>query len=308
MRSFKIYIKIAMWLLSLFLILWGAEKVYDFFLLQNKDIKASYVTNEKINADVLVVGACEAFSTVRPDFVEETTGLKTYNLGTNHSLPSEMYALLYLYLQNNKAPKTLILQLSEQALDTRFNTFNSFRFAQFNDEHIHKIIAEKDPQYYAAFAFPFGKYAMYNRMFTFNVKEGFIDWYYGSKSNFEDGYYKPFDLHVSLEYTKSKYGKSVYFKNDSLELQYVEKIVQLSQKHNITVKAFALPMWKGAEVVVKNKDEINAELDSILFVNGVCYQQFNNLEFTYDSTAYMTPFRVKSSVADEVVGELKIER
>ena len=86
----KIY-KLFFLSLLLLLILVVLEKTYSFLLAHNKNIKVSYVTSEKINAEVLILGNCVPYTTISPKILQEKTNLKTYNLAEHNADFAENY-------------------------------------------------------------------------------------------------------------------------------------------------------------------------------------------------------------------------
>jgi hypothetical protein len=106
---------------ALFLLLIGGSVVsrFDFYLTNppgnviTLGLTALKFQTEKIDADILFVGDSTALFGIIPSVVERETGLKAYNLGLtiNAFIYGEPF-LLRRYLQMNKPPKYIVLQIN----------------------------------------------------------------------------------------------------------------------------------------------------------------------------------------------------
>lgn len=299
MRSFKLILKFFFWAFCVWVVLASLEWIFSKALMYNKDLKSSYVATTKINADVLIMGSCEALSAINPSIIEQSTAYTAYNLATNHSLPSELFALLHLYLQNNEAPKFILIHLSEESFDSRYQTFNSFRFTHFNDSIIQNVIKTKDPNYFNSFKFPFLKYALRNDLYLHKVKEGIMDEIFNSKPLYPNGYhYRPYKQFISHQELTNKYGNPIVFNNDSLEMTYFSQLIDLCFEKNIYIIPYKFPIWSGMDKILKNKSATH-EIEALL-------EQYNiellNLDYCYeDSNLFYRPFRLKNFVCDSLV-------
>ncbi len=302
MRNFKVYKSLSLWVLSLLSLLYAADYAFGFFLLQNRDMKSSYVTTTKINADVLILGSCEARSTINPAVLEEETGLSAYNLATNHSLPSEMYGLLYLYISHNEKPAYVVFQFSEDNFDRNFQVFHTYRFAHIHDSEIKELLALNAPEYYRLFKFPFLRYAVYNNLLLHKVKEGFRHWAGRIEPENARGYfYNTWGQFVSQEGVNKKYGTEFYYNNDAEEVAYLHKMLQLCTENNIEVRAFRLPIWCGMDNILMNRQEINQEIAAVFAAYDVHYQCLTDEECWQDSRLYYIPFLLNAEVCDSLV-------
>lgn len=269
---------------SLFtLILIACEKLYDFFLLENHNIKTSYITKEKVNADVLILGNCVPYTTISPEIIEEKTKLKTYNLAEHNADFAENYLSIYLYLKNNKAPKFALLYISPETFDDRYNSFNSCRFSSFlNEDVVAKVIQEEDPKYYKWTAIPFMKYGYYNNQFTFNVIQGGKHYFQKRHTPYlKDGFNPHFNLEnkSNIAFNES-YVRNQEFKWSKTKEKYLIQLIQLAQKKKIKLIFYESPMYTKLLKFQANRKDILDRTKRIANAYKIDYLVFDTMEIS----------------------------
>jgi hypothetical protein len=305
--------KSIIWLLAIFLSMFLLDKAYEFSLKENLNIKASYVLQEKINADILILGSCEAMSVADPDVIDSVCDLSSYNLASNHASISEQYLNLYLYLKNNKAPEVLLMHIGGENLDSRFNIFNGFRFAHLMDDSVvYKTLQDKDSIYIRLNRFPFLKYAYYNDFFTFHALQGFKHFFsqktipYNS-NGFE---YLDVDINDDIDKINSTYPQGIYYQWDTTEERYLYKIIDLAKANNIRLIVYQSPVWNGAYAFLKNKKEMDARIEKLAIENAIEYVQFDMPEISANKSNYITLLRLNRNNArifSSVLGKYLIQ-
>ena len=276
--------KIALVLGFILVILISLEKVYDFFLLENRNIKASYISKEKINAEVLIEGNCTTYSMIYPDIIEKETKLKTYNLAEHNSGFSENYLNLYLYLKKNKAPKYLVLLVSPESFDERYDVFTSYRFSHLlNDKIVSEIVKEKDPNYFKWTSLPFLKYSYYSDEIHFNAIQG-IKYYYSNKHlPFLVKGNRPLD-HVP-NYTKSYTLHPKFIWNRSLENHFI-KLIHLAKKNKIKIILYESPMYTTDLKIQINRVDFLNKIRKIAKKNTLDYFVFDTLKISESNSNF----------------------
>jgi hypothetical protein len=292
--------KSIIWLLALFFSLFLLEKAYKFALKENLNIKASYVLKKKINADVLILGSCEAMSMVSPDVIDSVSNLSAYNLATNHASISEQYLHLYLYLRNNKAPEVLLMHIGGENLDSRFNIFNGYRFVHLMDDSIvYQTIREKDSIYIRLNNFPFLKYAYYNDFFTFRAMQGFKHFTNKKATPYNSKGFEYYNIDIDEEIKKinTNYPQGIFYQWDKSEEQYLYKIIDLAKANNIRLIIYQSPVWEGAYTYLKNKKEMDARIEKIATENSIEYILFDIPEISAYKSNYITLLRLNKKNA-----------
>ncbi len=284
------------------LILFFAAIICCLFLLQfffsfgvkhNLNIKSSYVSSHKINADILVMGPCEPLWMVAPEVVTKKTNLSCYNLANSHSDFADNYLHLHLYLQNNKAPKYMLLFVTPESFDTNYNTFYSYRFSSFlNDTIVANTVKECDKDFYRYTSFPFMKYGYYSHQTFFNALQGWKH-YFTKKTlpYYADGFEPPakivWDNHY--ENLKKKYPKGYSFAWDTLREKYLYKLLWLCKEHHIKVVMYESPiLWETAKNQ-PNRQDFMQQINFMAKNMNFPFISFQDLPLAKNKKYYVSP-------------------
>ncbi|HEY1040902.1 MAG TPA: hypothetical protein VGF30_15920 [Bacteroidia bacterium] len=247
----------------------------------NRNTKAEYVQSKKIDADIVFHGPCEPLWMIDPAQIDPQIKKTSYNLALSHSDFADNYLHLYLYLENNKAPKYLFLYVTPESMDKKFNTFNTFRFANYtNDSLVAEVIKENDPAYYKWMNIPFMRFAYYNTYTSFNAVQG-CKHYFNNKTEayFPNGFEPPakitWDNH--LEDMQHQYPKGYSFIIDSLRVKYLHKTIELAQSKGVKVILYESPVLKESLSNLKNREDVVKLIDNIAWEHNAIYKQFDDL-------------------------------
>jgi hypothetical protein len=268
----------------------GLSRLYDFALSKNCNIKASYVQNTKIDADILIHGPCEPLWMIYPKLLDIQTGVKSYNLALSHSDFADNYLHLYLYLKKNKAPRFLFLYVTCESMDDTYNTFHTYRFAPYvGDPVVDAVLKENDSSYFRWTTIPFMKYAYYNNNINFDVIQG-LKHYSAHKifPRFADGYEIPFqrvwDNH--LDTFIKLYPDGYQFKWGGLREKYLRKIIEMSLQHGTQVVLYESPVLNEALAYQPNRPEVINRIRAIADSYGIKYVQFQDMEMAKSRKYY----------------------
>jgi hypothetical protein len=280
-------------------LLFMLEKVYDHFIYQNKNIKTNFIATEKVNAEILFEGSCIPYQTINPSIIENETGLKTYNLASNHSDLAENYLNIYLYLNNNPAPKIIFLFTGPETFDENYNGFNSYRYTCFvDDRKVDEVINELDPNYHKYLWFPFMKYAYYNSKITFPVLQGVKH----SLNNKHlpyliDGYDSPFKTidKFNLLY-KDLYKNQIEFQWSKNREKYLMKIINLCQASKIQLVLFDPPsLLLNIKKHQNNRQIIRKKIKAIALKNNIPFWIFDSLKVCYQKEKFVSNYHLIES-------------
>lgn len=93
----------------------------------------------RIDADIVIYGASRAWRHFDPRILEDSTGLKVYNLGIDGYNFNMQYYRHLVYLQHNHPPRMIVLSLNEDSMDTMTYLYNPQQFmAYLGDSVIRK--------------------------------------------------------------------------------------------------------------------------------------------------------------------------
>lgn len=289
-------------ILFLLISLKGLELLYGFFLLENRNIKSAYVSKEKINAEVLILGPCVPVWMISPTILDKHTGLKSFNLAQSHSDLADNFLHLHLYLKNNLPPKYLLLYISPESFDIRYNEFNTYRFASFlGDTVVNDIIKKQDPEYYKWSGFPFMAYAYYSNKINFNVLQGVKHFASGkNKAYFEDGFEPPFEIWKSdsQAFTES-YPKNQNFIWSSNREGYLNKIIQICKAFNIKLILFESPIYSQSAKFQPNRSVFINRIKEISNYNKIEYLNFDTMLISNDKDNFKTTINLNKKASEE---------
>lgn len=292
MKNRKTY-KIAVIIIGLIVCLFVLEKAFDFGIRHNLNLKLSYVSSNKIDAELLVLGPCEPLWMVSPEILQEETAMKCYNLANSHSDFADNYLHLLLYLQNNKAPKSLLMYVTPESFDTNYNTFYSYRFSAFmNDETVDKTVAECDTDFYKWSKVPFMRYGYYNHQTWFLAIQGWKH-YFSKKPRpyYPDGFEPPARIVWDNHYDNLKklYPKGYTLSWSSMRQKYFEKIIDLCKQKNIEVVLYESPILKEVADYQYNRALRVEMIQGITKKYGLTFLQFENVGWAGDRRYFISP-------------------
>jgi hypothetical protein len=279
--------------LTIICCLFVLQFLFNFGIKHNLNIKTSYVTSHKIDADFLVLGPCEPLWMVAPAIITKKTKLSCYNLAGVHSDFADNYLHLYLYLQNNKAPAYLLLFTSPQSFDLNNNTFYSYRFSSFlQDTVVANTVKECDSAFYTWSKIPFVKYAYFSHQTLFNVLQGWK--HYFTKRTlpyYPDGFEPPakivWDNHA--ESIKKKHPKGNDFMLGGLREKYLYKILTLCKEKHIQVFMYESPVLKKMMANSSNQQDFEQQINFVAKNMNLPFISFKNLPMAEDKKQYISP-------------------
>jgi hypothetical protein len=281
LKQVRTGIKIIISIAVLYGILCALDALYAFGLKQNRNLKTAYVQSKKIDADILFHGPCEPLWMLDPAQIDPLTNRPSYNLSLSHSDFADNYLHLYLYLQNNKAPEYLFLYVTPESLDKHFNTFNTYRFAEFMDDSlVAAVVKENDSRYYSFSKIPFMRFAYYNSRITFPVLQGYKHYFSGRSEAFYTSGFEPparivWDNH--LEDMQKQYPEGYRFVTDSLRLKYLQKTIELAKERKTNVILYESPVLTESLKHLANRDEMIEQIRSVAKNYNIPYKQFDDL-------------------------------
>lgn len=282
------------WLIFLLLLLGSLfllEKIFDFGLKHNLNLKSGYVSSHKIDADILILGPCEPLWMVSPEIITKKTGLSCYNLASSHSDFADNYVNLQLYLSNNRLPKYILLYVTPESFDTNYNTFHTYRFAPFlGQDDVRGTIGECDPGYHKVSRIPFMPYAYYSHESVFLALQGWKHYFENrQKPYYPDGFEPPakmvWDNHH--ENLKKLYPNGYKFSWSKLRERYFSAILNDCVKSGIPVILYESPILKEITDYQVNRELF---LERIRHnTGGFSYVTFDKLPWAADRKYFISP-------------------
>src|SRR4051812_42450546 len=260
-----------------FVVLYGSlfllDKAFEFGIRHNLNIKSSYITAHKIDADLLVLGPCEPLWMVSPEVISENTALSCYNLGESHSDFADNYLDLYLYCKNNKMPDYLLVYVTPESFDTNYNTFHTYRFAPFlKDEVISHVVNDCRGSGSLWEIFPFMRFGHYNHQTAFSALQGWKHFLSGKeKPHYPDGFEPPakivWDNHH--ENLKKAYPSGYKFTWNALREKYFEKLLDFNKGGKTKVILYESPVLQEIADYQVNRAEFLERIEKMAKNHGI---------------------------------------
>ena len=289
----KITYKLGLTLIALVLCLFFFEKLFDFGIKHNLNLKLSYVSSHKLDAQLLVLGPCEPLWMVSPEILTKQTQLSCYNLANSHSDFADNYLHLDIYLKNNKAPRYLLMYVTPESFDTNYNTFYSYRFSAFlNDVVVSKTVAECDKNFYKWSGVPFLKYGYYSHQTCFLALQGWKHYFSKKQSPYyPDGFEPPAKIVWDNHYDNLKklYPKGYTLTWSALREKYLQKIIDLCKEKKIEIIFYESPILKEVSDYQYNRVLYVEKINEIANRNGINFLQFENTSWAKNREYFISP-------------------
>jgi hypothetical protein len=286
------YKKLIVGILTLFLVLIGLEKAYDYFLRNNVNLKSSYVASHRIGADALFLGPCEPLWMMDPALFKTYTGFNAYNLSTVHANFAENEVMLRLYLEQNPSPKFLFLYVTTESVDGSFNLFNTYAFPQLLHKNwVRERVQEEDPDYSRWTVIPFMKYAYYGNFISFSVIQG-MKHVFSDRTTpyFKDGFVPPHGIvwDGRMEDFKSRYPAGKLFNWNTKEIESLKRIVDEAKQHGIQLIFYESPMLNEIKPFVLNRADIKQKITKFAGENGIPYWVFDTMKISDSRSCFFS--------------------
>jgi hypothetical protein len=285
--------KLGVIVIAFILCLFVFQKLFDFGIKHNLNLKLSYVSSQKIDAELLILGPCEPLWMVSPEILTRQMQLSCYNLASSHSDFADNYLHLSVYLKHNKAPKTLLLYVTPESFDTNYNTFYSYRFSAFlNDTLVSGTVAECDKNFYKWSDVPFMKYGYYSHQTCFLAIQGWKHYFAKKKDPYyPDGFEPPAKIVWDNHYDNIKklYPKGYRLGWSALREKYLQKIIRLCKEKEIKVIFYESPILKEISDYQVNRVLYVEKINEIAAQSNIEFLQFENVDWARDRAYFISP-------------------
>ncbi|MDO5981673.1 hypothetical protein [Flavivirga spongiicola] len=126
------------------------------------------IFNGKINSDIIIIGNSKAEAHYNPKIIENFTKHTAYNLGISGTPLNILKIRWQSYINNNKLPKLLIIDVDNNILGTSNSLFEKFQYLPYTSKKEYQdIVKYLDEDYYYEKIIPMYKYRGYE-MQVFN--------------------------------------------------------------------------------------------------------------------------------------------
>lgn len=198
------------------------------------DVTSFYNIKED-TLDIVFFGSSHSYSTFNPEYIEENTGLKSYNFATQQQPIQITYHYMIEALKYQK-PKYFVLESHMLTIDQDYaeegtvrDALDKMRMSKNKINAINVSVENKDDR--ASYYLNIIKYhSRYNSLTKNDIKEGILQ--QGIDNNGFIGLESKPEIKVdNKQVLKDATKKEIYYKN----IEYLNKIIKLAEDNDITL-------------------------------------------------------------------------
>ncbi len=229
--------------------------------------------------DFAILGSSRAYRSFDMIQLSRLTNKVCINLGTNGSGYVDNYLILYLFLKNNNAINTLLLQVDIYSLNSKKsfrNAFHTHEFLPYWQDSIVKVSLNPYLDKKELFVWnwvPPIRYFKYNKYFSPQEVIRRVRLRNSDNSPFDKTLGGPTDNSLDERELQDNFIITSNQKRSlaDLDIEYLNKIIALCKEHNINILAFKAPELLAHQKSILNYDDLGMKIDSILRNNDILY-------------------------------------
>jgi len=276
------------------------------------NIKLSFEQKTSDDFDGVIHGPCEPLFSIDPEIIQNLTGLKLLNIAQRHTDFADNYLQLYLYLKKHPKTKFVLLYVTPESFDVRFNTFHSYRYTPYlNDAEVFDVVKNLDSKYAKWLFLPMMKYSYYNYYKNYEVVQGLKHWWLkDSVPYFSKGYTQHSDSKSVTGYTLPQnlifhnfvsttelenrqlyyelYKENPVFVWDVNREKYLLKIIDLCKKQNTQLILFESPVYTKGFQNQSNRFKILQKIKFIAQQNQIPFWLFDDLQMNNNKENFVS--------------------
>ncbi len=235
-------------------------------------------------ADVAIYGSSRAWVHIDPEIIEKHTGLTAYNYGIDGHNFKLQYLRHKLLLQNNPAPKYILVSLDVFTLDQRKDLYNSDQFLPYIfQKDIRAFTSSYEGYSYLEYGVPLIRYIGRKdvvKSALWGVSEGNL-----KQSKRTKGY-----LGVHREwnddFAKARASRdSLQAKFDEQTISLFQQFIEESKELGIQVMFVYTPEYIDGQNFISNRDEVIEK-----YIQIASQYQIPFLNYSQDSLSYDTQY------------------
>ena len=206
----------------------------------------------KINSDIAIYGASNAWAQIDPEILEDSLNIKAYNFG-NDGVNFWLQNLRHKeYLKNNKQPKYILLTLNYSILDKRKDLYNLYQYMPYMlwNKDIKEYTSSYKGFTFLDYDLPFIRYVGKPNEIKIALKKAFIN-----KKDIPLRYrgYKP---HENVWSGKFSNLKSINVTFSPIVVEKFESFLNECKDKNIKVVFVFPPSYVNAPKYIINTEQI----------------------------------------------------
>ena len=283
----KFIFKLIKTILLIYFITFGVQLIVDFYLAKENSCNTNTwhkIYSGKLNTEIAILGTSRAEVHYDPEIIGNITGLKTYNLGISGTKYDCLSIRWQSFINRNKKPQILILDLDAGALKNSKELYGKFQYLPFSYSKEYKSVAKNlDSDYLCEKIIPLYKYRAYEMSVYKQLKSlknpkycpSHVNGYFEHDIKWIERDYQNFKKILQKDKIRKEYDLKIYSKG----LSTLNSITEYCKKHNIQVYFIWSPSYYEShpyQLTLKN------HIDSIL-TKAAKEKHIKYFNFTKDS-------------------------
>jgi len=241
------------------------------------------ISKGQINTDIIISGSSRAYVHYNPEIITQKTNLSCFNIGTNGSELDHQIPKLKFYLNNNKAPKILIQDISIHSLNNfKSKVYDPYKYLPYiNDKDLYKGFLNIDKYFWVHKYFPITNFIYYNTNFQRHIIREFVLSMKNGKDNLINGFL-PQNLswsETSDTFLKEMTGIKYSIRDENIQL--LKEEIELCKKNNIKLIFVISPLYFESLQKVENSTEIINTIKNVSESNQIIFINYLNSDVNY---------------------------
>lgn len=298
MRKF-IY-KILIYLVVFYGLLFGLERFTDHLLDSENTCNNNtwyQVYHGNIDAEVVILGNSRAEGNYNPKVINNYSGFSTYNLGLNGTPINQLLIRWNLYINHNKFPKILVLDVNYILMGEGKEIYDKFQYLPYTNTPEYGMVAKNlDAEYLWEKYIPMYKYRGYEMDVIRRLRNSEAnckDWYKGYHGNEVEWIEKDYlSLKKRMVSDTSSFQPANYSKGE----RALHEILAFCEQHSIKVLlAWSPDYYEFAPFRKDNKTYLNNLFTHLATTEGhVEYFNFSDDSISYSKDNFFNPVHLNS--------------
>jgi hypothetical protein len=228
----------------------------------------------KQSYDLLFLGSSRSEMHFNPKIIEEKTKLNSYNLGVSGATPRISNALFNAYLENNKSPKYIILNVDYFWLNTDEDILNYFPryFPYLGNQTLSRELNKIDNRFNSFYYNPF--YSIpYTQATYFSAS---LHGWLGIIGKYDSLSYKGFQTSELIKNDTTELPEPIISFISKKNKNDLSKLISFIKSRKIKLILVTSPIFGNGNFQVKNKKKLINEIEEIAYQYQIPYFNFTD--------------------------------
>lgn len=245
----------------------------------------------------IIIGSSRSESHFNPNIIKKETGLFTYNMGMEGEFMPLILGILNSYLEKNKPPKRIFLNIDIHPYTGEIvvNRFPRF-FPYLSKAPLYRALNETDKRFWAFKHIPFYSMPFFNHKYLNASLRGYTGIISEFDKTFIDGYVPiPQNMYTDVDtfnYTSfSSVPQPVIYSS-------LNSIINICDSKNIKLFFVVTPMYQKGYAAVSNGTQLLHEFKNIAANHNIPFLDYSQDSICLDKNNFADPYHLNKSGAE----------